>query len=89
MTAPGPSVTNRPGENYSYTNNFPYDPALVYADTRRPVVECAKPYRAAGWLLQRYCCCSASSIILVGLAAGQHVHPHLLPGQPAPASWPW
>src|SRR5690606_41824049 len=22
------SVTNRPGENYSYTNNLPYDPAV-------------------------------------------------------------
>ena len=42
------SVADRPGEDYSYTNNFPYDPSVGnHADAGRAAVERAEPDRAA------------------------------------------
>ena len=42
------SVADRPGRNYSYTNNFPYDPAVGNAtDERRRAMERTQPDHAA------------------------------------------
>lgn len=75
------SVANRPGENYSYTNNFPYDPSVGNLPTPDAVLWSAL----------------SLVVLLVGIAAvllafgkfdylgwvtrGHHVHPHMLPGQ--------
>ena len=78
------SVATRPGEDYSYTNNFPYDPS---------VGNIAIP----GALLWS---ALSLMVLLAGIAAvllafgkfdylgwitrGHHVHPHLLSGQSSP-----
>lgn len=75
------SVAARPGEDYSYTNNFPYDPSVGNQPTPDALLWSAL----------------SLIVLLVGIAAvllafgkfeylgwisrGQHVHPHLLPGR--------
>lgn len=75
------SVAARPGESYSYTNNFPYDPSVG----NLPIPD-ALLWSALSLI-----------VLLAGIAAvllafgkfdflgwftrGRHVHPHLLPGQ--------
>jgi nitric oxide reductase subunit B len=78
------SVTNRPGENYSYTNNFPYDPSV--GNTPIP--------GALLWsALSLIVLLAGIAIVLLlfgkfdylgWISSGQHVHPHLLPGQASP-----
>jgi len=75
------SVTNRPGENYSYTNNFPYDP--IVGNTPIP--------GALLWsALSLIVLLAGIAIVLLmfgkfdylgWMSTGHHVHPHLLPGQ--------
>jgi len=75
------SVTNRPGENYSYTNNFPYDPSVG----NTPIPD------ALLWsALSLIVLLAGIGIVLLmfgkfdylgWISSGQHVHPHLLPGQ--------
>lgn len=75
------SVAARPGEDYSYTNNFPYDPTVGNQPTPDALLWSAL----------------SLIVLLAGIAAvllsfgkfdylgwvtrGDHVHPHLLPGQ--------
>jgi nitric oxide reductase subunit B len=75
------SVANRPGEAHSYTNNFPYDPS----DGNTPIPD-ALLWSALSLV-----------VLLAGVAAvllafgkfdylgwisrGQHIHPHLVPGE--------
>jgi nitric oxide reductase subunit B len=75
------SVTNRPGENYSYTNNFPYDPS---------VGNTAIPGALLWSALSLIVLLAGIGIVLLmfgkfdylgWMSTGQHVHPHLLPGQ--------
>lgn len=78
------AVTNRPGENYSYTNNFPYDPSV--GNTPIP--------GALLWsALSLIVLLAGIAIVLLmfgkfdylgWISTGQHVHPHLLPGQASP-----
>lgn len=78
------SVANRPGETYSYTNNFPYDPSVGNLPTGDAV------FWSAMSLI----------VLLVGIAAvllafgkfdylgwishDKHVHPQVLPGRSSP-----
>ncbi|CAA9892236.1 Nitric-oxide reductase (fragment) [Candidatus Methylobacter favarea] len=74
-------MTNRPGENYSYTNNFPYDPSV--GNTPIP--------GALLWsALSLIVLLAGIAIVLLmfgkfdylgWISTRQHVHPHLLPGQ--------
>ena len=75
------SVTNRPDENYSYTNNFPYDPS---------VGNTAVPGALLWSALSLIVLLSGIGIVLLmfgkfdylgWISSGQHVHPHLLLGQ--------
>jgi nitric oxide reductase subunit B len=75
------SVANRPGEAHSYTNNFPYDPSVG----NTPIPD-ALLWSALSLV-----------VLLAGVAAvllafgkfdylgwisrGQHIHPHLVPGE--------
>jgi len=75
------SVANRPGENYSYTNNFPYDPSVG----NMPV-----PGALLWSALSLIVLLAGIGIVLLmfgkfdylgWISTGHHVHPHLLPGQ--------
>lgn len=75
------SVANRPGETYSYTNNFPYDPSVGNTPVPGALLWSALSLVV---LLAGI----ASVLLLFGkfdylgwISRGQHVHPHLLPGQ--------
>lgn len=78
------SVAARPGEDYSYTNNFPYDPSVGNLPTPGALLWSAL----------------SLIVLLAGIAAvllafgrfdylgwfsrGHHVHPHLLPQRSSP-----
>ena len=75
------SVANRPGENYSYTNNFPYDPS---------VGNTAIPDALLWSALSLIVLLAGIGIVLLmfgkfdylgWISTGQHAHPHLLPSQ--------
>jgi len=75
------SVTNRPGENYSYTNNFPYDP-----DVGNAPIPGALVWSALSLIM--LLAGIATVLVLFGkfdylgwISAGSHVHPFLLPGR--------
>ncbi len=75
------SVANRPGENYSYTNNFPYDPSVG----NTPIPD-ALLWSALSLIV--LLAGIASVLLMFGkfdylgwISAGRHVHSHLLPGQ--------
>jgi nitric oxide reductase subunit B len=75
------SVANRPGENYSYTNNFPYDPHVG----NTPIPD-ALLWSALSLIV--LLAGIASVLLMFGkfdylgwISTGHHVHPHLLPGQ--------
>lgn len=78
------SVANRPGEAYSYTNNFPYDPGVGNLATSDALLWSALSLIVllAG---------TASVLLAFGrfdylgwITRGEHVHPHLLPGRSSP-----
>ncbi len=78
------SVANRPGENYSYTNNFPYDPSVG----NLPV-----PGALLWSALSLIVLLAGTAVVLLmfgkfdylgWISRGQHIHPHLLPGQASP-----
>lgn len=78
------SVANRPGEAYSYTNNFPYDPSVGNLPTSDALLWSALSLMV---LLAGI----ASVLVAFGrfdylgwITRGHHVHPHLLPGQSSP-----
>jgi nitric oxide reductase subunit B len=78
------SVANRPGEDYSYTNNFPYDPSVGNQPTPGTVMWSALSLivllAGIGAVLLafgRFDC-------LGWITRDHHVHPQLLPGQSSP-----
>ncbi len=78
------SVANRPGENHSYTNNFPYDPSVGNTPVPGALLWSALSLIV---LLAGI----ASVLLLFGkfdylgwITRGSHVHPHLLPGKASP-----
>ena len=78
------SVANRPGENYSYTNNFPYDPSVGNLP-----IPSALLWSALSLIV--LLAGIATVLLMFGkfdylgwISRGQHIHPHLLPGQSSP-----
>lgn len=75
------SVANRPGENYSYTNNFPYDPSVGNIPVPGALLWSALSLivllAGIGIVLLMF----GKFDYLGWISTGQHVHPHLLPGQ--------
>ncbi len=74
------SVANRPGKNYSYTANFPYDPAVG----NRPS---ADAYLWSALSLVMLLAGTAAVLFAFGKfdflgwkGTGRHIHPQLLPG---------
>ena len=80
------SVTNRPGESFTYTNNFPYDPLVGNVPPeRRGAVEWAQPDRVA-----RRHRAGAAGLRQVRLSRlevepSTTVVPRLRPGDPTPS----
>lgn len=75
------SVAKRPGENYSYTNNFPYDPRVG----NTPIPD-ALLWSALSLIV--LLAGIASVLLMFGkfdylgwISTGHHIHPHLLPHQ--------
>lgn len=75
------SVANRPGEEYSYTNNFPYDPSVGNQSTPGALLWSALSLMVllAG---------TAAVLLAFGkfdylgwVSRGNHIHPQQLPGQ--------
>jgi nitric oxide reductase subunit B len=75
------SVANRPGENYSYTNNFPYDPGVGNTPVPGALLWSALSLivllAGIGMVLLMF----GKFDYLGWISTGHHVHPHLLPGQ--------
>jgi nitric oxide reductase subunit B len=78
------SVAARPGENYSYTNNFPYDPSVGNLPTPDALLWSALSLLVllAG---------TATVLLVFGkfgylgwVSRGRHIQPHLLPGTSSP-----
>jgi nitric oxide reductase subunit B len=74
------SVTNRPGESFSYTNNFPYDPDVGNTPTSDAILWSALS-------LITLLAALAFALFLFGRfdyfgwkGKGEHVHPQMLPG---------
>ena len=79
------SVADRPGRNYSYTNNFPYDPAVGNAPTSGAVLWSA---------LSLITLLGATAAVLFAFGRFDflgwrrrrgHVHPKMLPGTATPS----
>ncbi|MGD0076311.1 MAG: nitric-oxide reductase large subunit, partial [Candidatus Binataceae bacterium] len=79
------SVTDRPGLNYSYTNNFPYDPAVGNVPTSGAVLWSA---------LSLITLLGATALVLFAFGRFDflgwrrrrgHVHPKMLPGVATPS----
>lgn len=79
------SVTDRPGRNYSYTNNFPYDPAVGNVPTSGAVLWSA---------LSLITLLGATAAVLFAFGRFDflgwrgrrgHVHPKMLPGVATPS----
>ncbi|MEO5622545.1 MAG: cbb3-type cytochrome c oxidase subunit I [Dokdonella sp.] len=75
------SVANRPGDHYSYTNNFPYDPTVGNVPTPSALIWSA---------LSLLVLLAGIAVVLLAfgkfdylgwISRGHHIHPHLLPGE--------
>ncbi|WP_243361116.1 nitric-oxide reductase large subunit [Fundidesulfovibrio terrae] len=74
------SIANRPGDDFSYTNNFPYEPMLGNKPTSAAVL----------WSgLSLITLLAGTAIVLFSFGkfnylgwkgTGEHIHPHMLPG---------
>jgi nitric oxide reductase subunit B len=77
------SVAKRPGENYSYTNNFPYDPTVGNVPTPGTILWSA--------LSLVVVLGGIAAVLLIfgrfehlGWVSERHVHPQVLPGTSSP-----
>ena len=75
------SVANRPGENHSYTNNFPYDPSVGNVP-----IPSALLWSALSLIV--LLAGTAAVLLAFGkfdylgwISRGRHIHPQLLPGE--------
>ena len=74
------SVANRPGQTYSYTNNFPYDPVVGNTPTSDAVLWSALSLISllAGTAAVLFACGKYDFLGWKG--KGEHIHPQMLPG---------
>lgn len=78
------SVANRPGENYSYTNNFPYDPSVGNQPTSGALLWSALSLIVLLAGIATVLLMFGKFDYLGWISRGHHVHPHLLPGRSSP-----
>lgn len=75
------SVAARPGEAYSYTNNFPYDPLVGNVPTPDALIWSALSLIVLLAGIAAVLLAFGKFDYLGWITRGHHVHPHLLPGQ--------
>jgi len=78
------SVAPRPGRTYSYTNNFPYDPAVGNTPTSEAVLWSALSLIALLGGLAAVLFAFGKFDYLGWREQGAHAHPQLIPGQVTP-----
>ncbi|HCE10247.1 MAG TPA: nitric-oxide reductase large subunit [Oxalobacteraceae bacterium] len=84
MWAAWASVAARPGEDYSYTNNFPYDPSVGNVPTPGALFWSALSLIVLLVGIASVLLAFGKFDFLGWVSRGHHVHPHLLPGQSSP-----
>jgi nitric oxide reductase subunit B len=75
------SVASRPGKDYSYTNNFPYDPSVGNQPTPTALVWSALSLIVLLAGIATVLLAFGKFDYLGWTTRGHHVHPHILPGQ--------
>ncbi|HEY8857437.1 MAG TPA: cbb3-type cytochrome c oxidase subunit I [Rugosibacter sp.] len=75
------SVTERPGEDYSYTNNFPYDPSVGNLPTPSALLWSALSLIVLLAGIATVLLAFGKFDYLGWITRGHHVHPQLMPGQ--------
>jgi nitric oxide reductase subunit B len=75
------SVAVRPGQTYSYTNNFPYDPSVGNLPTSSALLWSALSVTVLLAGIATVLLAFGKFDFLGWFSRGQHVHPHLIPGQ--------
>ncbi len=78
------SVAKRPGEDYSYTNNFPYDPSVGNVPTSGALLWSALSLIVLLVGISGVLLAFGKFDYLGWISRGQHIHPHLLPGEASP-----
>lgn len=78
------SVANRPGADYSYTNNFPYDPGVGNVPTPGALLWSALSLAALLAGIAAVLLAFGKFDYLGWISRGHHVHPQLLAGQSGP-----
>ena len=78
------SVAQRPGENYSYTNNFPYDPSVGNVPTADALLWSALSLVVLLAGIAAVLLAFGRFDYLGWISRGHHVHPQLLPGKTSP-----
>lgn len=75
------SVANRPGVDYSYTNNFPYDPTVGNQPTAGALLWSALSLMMLLGGIAVVLLAFGKFDYLGWVSRGRHVHPHLMLGQ--------
>jgi len=78
------SVAARPGKDYSYTNNFPYDPSVGNHPTPGALLWSAISLMVLLAGIASVLLAFGKFDYLGWITRGHHVHPHLLPGKSSP-----
>ena len=78
------SITNRPDKDYTYTNNFPYDPALGNTPTSQTVLWSALSLITLLTGIALVLSAFGKFAYLGWKGTGEHVHPQMLPGVATP-----
>jgi nitric oxide reductase subunit B len=75
------SVADRPGEDYSYTNNFPYDPSVGNVPTADALLWSALSLVVLLAGIAAVLLAFGRFDYLGWISRGRHVHPQMLPGE--------
>ncbi len=78
------SVAKRPGVDYSYTNNFPYDPSVGNVPTPGTLLWSALSLMVLLAGIAAVLLAFGKFDFLGWISRGHHVHPRLIPGQSSP-----
>ncbi|KHK01833.1 nitric-oxide reductase large subunit [Desulfovibrio sp. TomC] len=78
------SIANRPDQDFSYTNNFPYDPALGNTPTSQTVLWSALSLITLLTGIALVLSAFGKFDYLGWKGTGEHVHPQMLPGVATP-----
>lgn len=84
MWAAWASVAERPGQTYSYTNNFPYDPSVGNLPTSSALMWSALSLMVLLAGIATVLLAFGKFDYLGWITRGHHVHPQLVPGQSSP-----